>query len=346
KFAEVFPPAAGTPFADYPVPGEYDIKSDGRVVLVTEDERGVREKEVLPAPVALAAHLVPADGQEDDVHYEVWWWHYEGGWRRAQFPAGVLFNANKFDFLANRDMPVDSNRKNALVAWLAALRDLRYEFPEEARMPQRVVVSRSGWHSLPSGKEIFAVGKDIFSASGRLAGEAGGVRDDVDPDDPLTEWREVSVNERQLLEPIAAKGTLEGQLRTYLRWMEKYPLAGFFAGAAAAGPLMRTLVKHGLSEVCGFVVESADPEAGHGKTLANRFAAGVWGVPEVGEKGMIRTAHRTTVHSEILFGVHCDISCHIDESQLVRLADSLAEMVYSLGLGSGKERGAKHGGGR
>lgn len=350
-FAEVFPPARKAPFADYPIPLNYDIKSDGRVVKIDYDSNpmGVPvpvEHDVIRAPVALAVHLVPADGMEDDVLYELWWWHYDAAWRRAQFPAGIIFNAAKFDILANKDLPVDSNSKNRFVAWMAALRDLRYDFPDKAKIPCRIVVSRSGWHTLPSGREVFAVGRDIFTASGVVKGETGSVEDDVDLEDPLTEWRDVSINEKQLLDPIRAKGTLEAQLETYLRWIRKYPLIGFFVGAAAAGPLMRVLVKQGLSEIAGFVVESTDPEAGHGKTLANRFAAGVWGVPETGEKGMIRTAHRTTVHTEILFGVHCDISCHVDETQLVRFSDMVAEMVYSLGIGSGKERGAKHGGGR
>lgn len=350
-FAEVFPPARKTPFADYPIPLNYDIKSDGRVVKIEYDSNpmGVPvpvEHDVIRAPVALAVHLVPADGMEDDVLYELWWWHYDAAWRRAQFPAGIIFNAAKFDILANKDLPVDSNSKNRFVAWMAALRDLRYDFPDKAKIPCRIVVSRSGWHTLPSGREVFAVGRDIFTASGVVKGEAGSVEDDVDLEDPLTEWRDVSINEKQLLDPVRAEGTLEAQAETYLRWIKKYPLIGFFVGAAAAGPLMRVLVKQGLSEIAGFVVESTDPEAGHGKTLANRFAAGVWGVPETGEKGMIRTAHRTTVHTEILFGVHCDISCHVDETQLVRFSDMVAEMVYSLGIGSGKERGAKHGGGR
>lgn len=348
-FAELFPPAAGTPFADFPVPPGWTIDSMGQVCEVEFDPQTGDEEAhpVVACVVALAGILRPADGPSvGDVQYEVWW-RKEDRWNNLQLPAGTLFNAKKFDVLANQDIPVDSNNCNRFVAWLAALRDLTYRMPDKAKIPERILVVRSGWHELPDEdkKEMFAVGKDIFTAGGKNAGETGDTNDGVDPDNPLSEWSAgVSDGEKQMLAAITSHGSLESQKRTYLKYFSKYPLAAFFTGAGAAGPLMRYLVRAGESDVCGFVVEAADPESGRGKTTLNMFPAGLWGKPTVGD--MIRTANRTTVHSEVLFSIHCDISAHIDESQLVRYADAVAEIVYSLALGMGKERGAKSGGSR
>ncbi|WP_338835834.1 DUF927 domain-containing protein [Neomoorella thermoacetica] len=348
-FAELFPPAAGTPFADFPVPPGWTIDSMGQVCEVEFDPQTGDEEAhpVVACVVALASVLIPAEGPlTGDVQYEVWW-RKEDRWNKLQLPAGTLFNAKKFDVLANQDIPVDSNNCNRFVAWLAALRDLTWNKRDKARLPVRILVSRSGWHesSGKNKKEMFAVGKDIFTASDQNVGEASDTNDGIDPDDPLSEWSTgVSDGEKQMLKAITSHGSLEIQKRTYLKYFAKYPLAAFFTGAGAAGPLMRYLVAAGESDICGFVVEATDPESGRGKTTLNMFPAGIWGKPTVGD--MIRTANRTTVHSEILFSIHCDISAHIDESQLVRYADAVAEIVYSLALGMGKERGAKNGGSR
>lgn len=349
--ADAFPPAAGAPFGGFPVPEGYEIRPDGRIVRVSaklNSKTGgadYQEKQVSPCFIALASRLIPADGEADDTRYEIWWYPGAGEPRRRQIPAGILFNHKRAEVLMNMDVPVDSLRAAELVGWLSTLRDMAYPTGGGARLPERIVVSRSGWHKPPEGAELFAVGRDVYTAAGRKAGEAGAAADDADPDDPLTEWSDaIGANERQLLDAIRAGGSYERQLEAYLRWLRELPMAAFFAGAGAAAPLVRTLVEAGESEVCGFVVESTHPESGRGKTTLNMFAAGLWGKPAVGE--MIRTANRTTMASEILFSVHCDISTHIDESQLIRFGDAIAEIVYSLALGMGRERGAKHGGGR
>lgn len=348
-FAEAFPPAADTPFATYPIPPHWDIKPGGAVVKVQASEGEVEEKIVLQCPLALGAVLRPADGAVDDVQYEVWWYQ-DKAWKQMQLTAGVLFDHKRFGALADRGVPVDSLSAANVVAWLAALRDLLFSAPERAKLPERVVVTRSGWHSLDIGRdkgsqELFAVGRDIYTPGRREDGAAGETPDGADPDDPLTEWSTgASDGERQMLEAIRAKGSLEAQKSTYLKWFARYPLVAFFTGAGAAGPLIRYLVQSGESDVCGFVVETTDSESGRGKTTLNMFPAGLWGRPTLGD--MIRTANRTTVHSEVLFSVHCDISAHIDESQLIRYADAIAEIVYSLALGMGRERGAKYGGSR
>lgn len=339
-FAEAFPPAAETPFADYPIPPGWDIKPDGKVVQTKKYDGDTEEKVVLSAPVALATMLVPAEKDEDDVHYEVQW-RQEGLWKKMQIAAGDLFDHKRFNIMANQGVPVDSGNAALTVAWLAALRDLK----EKAGLPKKIVVSRSGWHTVNDNIELFAVGRDIYTKNGKRDGAAGSTPDEPDPSDPLTEWKLMGDSgERQMLEAISAKGEYEKQKNTYLKYLTKYPLAAFFTGAGAAGPLMRCLVEEGESEINGFVVETTDPESGRGKTTLNMFPAGLWGNPSVG--GMIRTANQTTMHSEILLSMHSDISAHIDETQLVRFGDAMAEIVYSLALGMGRGRGARNGGSR
>jgi len=342
KFAELFPPAAGTPFADYPVPPGWTIDDAGRVCREGVERNGAEVVEpVLACVAALAGVMVPAEEGEDMI-YDLWWYRSDH-WEKLQVPAGTLFNANRFDYLANHGVPVDSNNAKKVVSWLAALRDLAITRPGVAKLPVKVLVYRSGWHRLGDGTEVFSVGKDIYTRGGRLEGE-GGDPLPGDPEERATEWGGVSPGEQQMLAAIRAGGTYERQLEVYLKYLHKYPLAAFFTGAGAAGPIMRYLKDGGESDVAGFVVESADPESGRGKTTLNMFPAGLWGKPAVGE--MIRTANRTAVHSEVLFTVHCDISTHIDESQLIRYADVLSEIIYGLSQGMGRERASKSGGGR
>ncbi|MGB9848919.1 MAG: DUF927 domain-containing protein [Moorellaceae bacterium] len=346
--AELFPPAAGTPFAGFPVPQGWTIDDLGRICTQAFDKQtgAVEADPVIACVVALAGVMVPADEGEDTV-YDLWW--YKDGWNRAQATGGTLFNVSKaVDFLANLGLPVDSTNIVKVIKWLGTMRDRTFTDPGRA-LPLKVLVTRSGWHRLDARHgvqgEMFAVGRDIFTAAGRVDGEAGEDGDTPDSDHPLSEWSSgIGAGEKQMLAAISTRGTLENQKQTYLKYFKKYPLAAFFTGAGAAGPLMRYLVEEGESDVCGFVVETTDPESGRGKTTLNMFPASLWGKPTLGD--MIRTANRTTVHSEILFSVHCDISAHIDESQLVRYADAVAEIVYSLALGMGKERGAKSGGSR
>jgi|GEM_PF-5002586 len=346
--AELFPPAAGTPFAGFPVPQGWTIDDLGRICTQAFDKQtgAVEADPVVACVVALGGVMVPADEGEDTV-YDLWW--YKDGWNRAQATGGTLFNVSKaVDFLANLGLPVDSTNIVKLIKWLGAMRDRTFTDPGRA-LPLKVLVTRSGWHRLDGRHgaqgEMFAVGRDILTPAGDVQGEAGEDPDAPESDHPLSEWSSgIGAGEKQMLAAISTRGTLENQIETYLKYFRKYPLAAFFTGAGAAGPLMRYLVEEGESDVCGFVVETTDPESGRGKTTLNMFPAGLWGKPTLGD--MIRTASRTTVHSEILFSVHCDISAHIDESQLVRYADAVAEIVYSLALGMGKERGAKSGGSR
>lgn len=355
-FADAFPPAVTTPFADWPVPPGFLVTEDGRVweikvALGPKGEPVERHIPVSAAPIVPAKVLVPVGGPEDaaaGVEYEIWWWWpAEERWRRTTVSAAVLNSNRAAEVLAARDVPVGLDNRRAVTAWFGALRDLRLLYPERVRLKEQAVISRTGWVTLPSGAEAFALGFEILHAGGREEAAVDAVVDDADPaEDPLVEWTEaLGANEREMLRAMGIAGTLEGQLETYLRWFEKHPLTAFVTGAAAAGPILSVLRSAGEIEVAGFLVQIFG-EAGTGKTTLNAFGAGVWGKPTVGEGGMIRTAHRTVVHSEILFSMHNDLSTHIDESQQERVSEVVAGIIYTLGLGQGKERASRSGGGR
>jgi hypothetical protein len=352
-FASCFPPAASTPFADWPIPEGFAVTEDGRVwrVKIALAEDGPREVlvPVSATPIVPAKILVPIAGPDDagvGIEYEIWWWWpAEEAWRKRKIPAAALNSHRIAEILAAHDVPVGPDNRREVTVWLGALRDMRVQLPDRVRLKEQAVVGATGWIALPGGAEAFACGPEILTPEGREAAEVD-ARGEADPEDPLAEWRDdLGTNERQILEAMAVEGTLEGQLETFLRYANKYPLAAFVAGAAAAGPLLKYIVDEGDLEIAGFLVDISGP-AGQGKTTLNAFAASIWGRPRIGRGGFIRTAHRTVVHSEILFSMHNDMACCIDESQQERVSDVVAGIIYSLGLGQGKERGARHGGGR
>lgn len=114
----------------------------------------------------------------------------------------------------------------------------------------------------------------------------------------------------------------------------KFPLARMALSAAFAAPLLISLGQR------VFLIHLWGPSRG-GKTAAQKFALSVWGDPD----GLLISFNATLTGLERLAGFHCDLPLGIDERQVVGDRQGFVEgLVYLLGLGKGRVRGAKNGG--
>jgi putative DNA primase/helicase len=136
---------------------------------------------------------------------------------------------------------------------------------------------------------------------------------------------------------VAAGYRQQGTLEEWIRFIEpvrEYPIARFTLAAAFAAPLM-ALVNQRV-----FVVHNWGPSRG-GKTATLKAALSVWGEPET----IMASFNATKVGLERLAGFYSDLPLGIDERQVVGDKQGFVEsLVYMLGLGKGKARGAKGGG--
>lgn len=136
---------------------------------------------------------------------------------------------------------------------------------------------------------------------------------------------------------VASGYRQEGSLEEWIRFIEpvrKHPIARFTIASAFAGPLM-ALVNQRV-----FIVHNWGPSRG-GKTATLKAALSVWGEPET----IMASFNSTKVGLERLAGFYSDLPLGIDERQVVGDKQGFVEsLVYMLGLGKGKARGAKGGG--
>lgn len=115
---------------------------------------------------------------------------------------------------------------------------------------------------------------------------------------------------------------------------ELSPVARFVLAASFAAPLL-SILNHRI-----FVVHCWGPSRG-GKTALLKLALSVWGNPE----GLIANFNTTKVGLERMAAFFNDLPLGIDEKQVVGDKQGFVEgLIYLLGLGKGKARGAKGGG--
>ncbi len=113
-----------------------------------------------------------------------------------------------------------------------------------------------------------------------------------------------------------------------------FPFGRLFVSAGFAAPLLKLLSQR------VFVIHLWGPSKG-GKTAALKAALSIWGDPDE----LIVNFNSTKVGLERLASYHCDLPLGIDERQAVGDKQGFLEgLVYLLGLGKGKTRGAKSGG--
>lgn len=128
-------------------------------------------------------------------------------------------------------------------------------------------------------------------------------------------------------------GTLEGWINT-ISPIREHPIARFILAASFATPLLEKLGQR------VFIIHLWGASRG-GKTAALKAALSVWGDPD----DIIASFNATKVGLERLAAFYRDLPLGIDERQGVGDKQGFIEsLVYMLGTGKGKARGAKGGG--
>lgn len=172
-------------------------------------------------------------------------------------------------------------------------------------IPVAESASRFGWHA---GNRFFP-------------GHAGELTMDLD------------YAQRSTAEAMSASGTLEQWLDLMRPHRERFRFR-FILAASFAAPLLKIVKGR------NFMVYNWGGSRG-GKTAALKAALSAWGDPE----RMMISFNSTQVALERMSALFCDLPLGIDERQLAGSSQSwLEKIVYMLGSGVGKARGAKAGG--
>lgn len=129
-------------------------------------------------------------------------------------------------------------------------------------------------------------------------------------------------------------GKLDAWIEVARRVSAEHDMARFMLAASFAAPLLN-IVRERV-----FIVHAWGASRG-GKTAAVKLALSPWGSPD----DLIATFNATRVGMERMAAFFCDLPLGIDERQVIGKDQNLAEgLVYLLGAGRGKIRGAKGGG--
>lgn len=122
--------------------------------------------------------------------------------------------------------------------------------------------------------------------------------------------------------------------RDLMKGVRQHVIPRFLLAASFAAPLLKLVGQR------VFVVHTWGGTRG-GKTAALKAALSVWGDPEV----LIASFNATRVGLERLAAFYSDLPLGVDEKQVVGNKQGFVEsLIYLLGLGKGKVRGAKAGG--
>ncbi len=129
------------------------------------------------------------------------------------------------------------------------------------------------------------------------------------------------------------RGTLAGWVEM-TKPLREMAVARLMMAASFAAPMLKILGQR------VFILHSWGPSRG-GKTAALKAALSVWGEPET----IMANFNATKVGLERLASLYSDLPLGIDERQVVGDRQGFVEsLVYLIGLGKGKARGAKGGG--
>lgn len=228
----------------------------------------------------------------------------DGAWRRLAANRSTVFHRTQLVTLADQGLPVSSESAKDLVTYLAAMEAANLDL-----LPVQKVSGRFGW-----------VGPQQF-----LPGAAGDVEFDTSkPEDAAT----------------ASAYTPEGGMEAWLgvaREARENPMVRLSLAAGFAAPLLK-IVGH---RTFGIYIYG---DSRSGKSAAHALAVSIWADPESAKASF----YATRVGLERLAQLYCDLPLWIDERQAAtgyKDGQGLVEgLVYMLGLGKGKVRGAKSGG--
>jgi len=229
----------------------------------------------------------------------------DGTWHRLTAPWSNIMQARSIPQYADRGLRVHSENARKVVSYLADLLAVNQDLIPLVRSTAHLGWV-GGWHGM--GAKQF------------IPGVAGDIVLDVDPESQAT------------VEAYQPHGQFEAW-RDGMAEFRAYPFTRFVLAAGFAS-CMLTPLRHRV-----FGLHLWGPSQ-HGKTAALKAALSVWGDPE----RLLVTFNATKVGLERVAALYSDLPLGIDERQAADKQQFIEALVYMLGEGKGKIRGAKGGG--
>lgn len=283
-------------------PEDYKVSPGSGITRETFSRQGEPTTvKVCPVPLTISRRLKSIDSGEEKVELE---YQRDGATHKITTKRSTAFTARGIVELADRGLPVSSDRATEIVKYLDALEAANLD-----TLPRVRSVERMGW---VSSKQF-------------LPGHC----DDVILDPPD--------GSEYLADAYHERGSLAAWIAAATPVREQYPRARFMLASSFAATMLRDLRQR------VFIVHFWGKSRG-GKTASMKLALSAWGEPD----GLMATFNTTAVGLERLAGFYNDLPLGVDERQVVSGSKGgqgfVESLVYMIGSGKGRVRGAKGGG--
>lgn len=255
------------------------------------------------------------------------WPSATGGWSVHHVPRQKVADTHLIVTLAGADAPVLANNAKTVVAYMADA-----EAANASVLPEVSIATRMGWHHHGT-TPIFLWGRHQITPDGvRMAPP-------IEEQAPAT-WSRDAVQllaadpgVRGLASGFGSDGTWEGWASAY-RLALPYPrvLLGIYAAVVPPLLIVLTGVQNFIFEYCG--------ETSRGKTTSLRLAASVWGRPDEGEGGILRTWDATPVFIEGLTTLCNNLPLFVDDTRRARRQEDVPRVIYNFASGQSRGRGS------
>lgn len=281
------------------MPEAWTVSPHGGVKMQVQAKSGeIADVSACPVALLLSKRLRNIDTSEEKVELS---YMRDGAWHNVTAKRSTVFTSRGIVDLADRGLPVSSERAKMIVKYLDDL-----EAENLDTLPVIRSTERLGW--VDSKRFLPGLCDDIY----------------LDPPE----------GSEHLANAYHEQGTLEEWKAAAEAVREAFPIARFMLAASFAAPMLRMLKQR------VYVVHIWGSSRG-GKTAGLKLALSAWGNPDA----LMATFNSTKVGMERMAGFYNDLPLGIDERQVIGKDQNFAEsLVYMLGAGKGKVRGAKKGG--
>jgi len=281
------------------MPEAWMVSPHGGVRMQVQAKSGeIAEVTACPVPLLLSKRLRNIDTSEEKVELA---YMRDGAWHNVTAKRSTVFTSRGIVDLADRGLPVSSERAKMIVKYLDDLEAENLDTLPVVRSTERL-----GW--VDSKRFLPGLCDDVY----------------LDPPE----------GSEHLANAYHEQGTIEEWKAAAEPVREAFPLARFMLAASFAAPMLRMLQQR------VFIIHYWGSSRG-GKTAALKLALSAWGNPD----SLMATFNSTKVGMERMAGFYNDLPLGVDERQVIGRDQNFAEsLVYMLGAGKGKVRGAKKGG--
>ncbi|MHB8157564.1 MAG: DUF927 domain-containing protein [Desulfocucumaceae bacterium] len=292
------------------IPPKWQITASG-VFQEKETRMTLELVEIAFFPIFIIRRMVPMEVNSDggellDLAYKI-----DGHWKRVNIARGALAEARKLvPALTEAGVPINATTAAGLVKFFGD-----YEKANRRKMPVTYFTETMGWKG---GSRAFVVGNEVFGEKSKV----------------VFHTRDADI--LSLVNAVKASGTPDGWRDAVKIATLNRPKLVFNISLACVPPLLQILN-------CANFFGDKPGRSSRGKTSADRVAISTWGDPGR-DKSLVRSMNFTKYAIENLASAFNGVPIVLDESHFLAQAGTLGDIVYLLGNGTGRSRGAKTGG--